>query len=306
MNTRDSDGINRPGVGPYFEVQAFPPPSATITPVFGAHSRRGRFHTVNEDHYLIITVGRSQETVLTSLPETVIGKRFDERGFAMILADGLGNFGAGEAASRIALVTLLHLILNFCKWNLRVDDQIAQEITERMERFYRHVDSAVVHAGTAEGLNQPQTTLTSVFGAGRDLFFAHVGHSRAYLFRDGSLLRLTRDHTVAAQGRRPPLAPLIDVNTTARDLRHILTETIGMGGSMGPAIDLERFHLADGDRILVCTNGVTDMLDESLMVSVLESGVAPNDQCRRLVDLAMEAGGDDDTTALAAEFRISV
>lgn len=305
MDTRPHDDANRPGVTPYFEPREFPPPSATITPVFGAHSRRGRFHTVNEDHYLIITVGRNQETVLTSLPETVIGKRFDERGFAMILADGLGNFGAGEAASRIALVTLLHLILNFCKWNLRVDDQIAQEIMERAERFYRHVDSAVVHAGTAEGLKQPQTTLTSVFGAGRDLFFAHVGHSRAYLFRDGSLLRLTRDHTVAAQGRRPPLAPLIDVNTTARDLRHILTETIGMGGSMGPAIDLERFHLADGDRILVCTNGVTDMLDESLIVSVLESGVAPNDQCRRLVDLAMEAGGDDDTTALAAEFRVS-
>jgi PPM family protein phosphatase len=305
MDTRHSDGVNRPGVGPSFEAPEFPPPSATVMPVFGAYSRRGRFHTINEDHYLIITVGRNQETVLTSLPETVIGKRFDERGFAMILADGLGNFGAGEAASRIALVTLLHLILNFCKWNLRVDDQIAQEIMERAERFYRHVDSAVVHAGTAEELKQPQTTLTSVFGAGRDLFFAHVGHSRAYLFRDGSLLRLTRDHTVAAQGMRPPLAPLIDVNTTARDLRHILTETIGMGGSMGPAIDLERFHLADGDRILVCTNGVTDMLDESLIVSVLESGVAPNDQCRRLVDLAMEAGGDDDTTALAAEFRVS-
>lgn len=305
MDTRDSDDINRPGVGPYFEVQQFPPASATVRPVFGAYSRRGRFHTVNEDHYLIITVGRNQETVLTSLPETVIGKRFDEQGFAMILADGLGNFGAGEAASRIALVTLLNLILNFCKWNLRVDDHIAEEIMERTERFYRHVDSAVVYAGTAEGLKQPQTTLTSVFGAGRDLFFAHVGHSRAYLFRDGSLLRLTRDHTVSAQGRRPPLAPLIDVNTTARDLRHILTETIGMGGSMGPAIDLERFHLADGDRILVCTNGVTDMLDESLIVSVLESGVAPNDQCRRLVDLAMEAGGDDDTTALAAEFRVS-
>src|SRR5262245_28213930 len=305
MDTRRTDEVNRPGVTPYFEPREFPPWSAKVKPVFGAYSCRGRFHTINEDHYLILTLGRNQETVLTSLPETVIGKRFDEQGFAMILADGLGHFGAGEAASRIALVTLLHLILNFCKWNLRVDDQIAQEIMERAERFYRHVDSAVVHEGTARGLKQPQTTLTSVFGAGRDLFFAHVGHSRAFLFRDGSLLRLTRDHTVAAESRRPPLAPLVDVNTTARDLRHILTETIGMGGSMGPAIDLERFHLADGDRILMCTNGVTDLVDESVIVSVLESGAAPNDQCRRLVDLAMEAGGDDDTTALAAEFRIS-
>ena len=95
MNTRQSDGINRPGVTPYFEAQEFPPSSATIRPVFGADSRRGRFHTVNEDHYLILTLGRSQETILTSLPDSVIGKRFDERGFAMILADGLGNFGAG-------------------------------------------------------------------------------------------------------------------------------------------------------------------------------------------------------------------
>lgn len=305
MDSRQSDEASRPGVTPYLEPRGFPPASATVRPVFGAHSRRGRFHTVNEDHYLILTLGRHQETVLTSLPENVIGKRFDERGFAMILADGLGNFGAGEAASRIALVTLLHLILNFCKWNLRVDDRVAEEIMERAERFYRHVDSAVVYEGTAKGLKQPQTTLTAVFGAGRDLFFAHVGHSRAYLLRGGSLLGLTRDHTVAARGKRPPLAPLVDVNTTARDLRHILTETIGMGGSMGPSIDLERFQLADGDRILVCTNGVTDMVDESVVISVLESGVSPNDQCRRLVDLAMEAGGDDDATALVGEFQLA-
>ena len=305
MSDQGSGNLNRPGVTPYFEPKDFPPPSALVHPRFGACSRLGRFHTVNEDHYLITRVGRSQETLLTSLPENLVEKRFDEEGFVMVVADGLGNTGAGEAASRVALATLIQLILNFCKWNLRVDDQIAQEIMERAERFYRHVDSAVVHEGTARGLKQPQTTLTSVFGAGRDLFFAHVGHSRAYLFRDGSLLRLTRDHTVAAQGRRPPLAPLVDVNATARDLRHILTETIGMGGSMGPAIDLERFQLADGDRILMCTNGVTDMVDESVIVSVLESGADLSDQCRRLADLAMEAGGDDDTTALAAEFHVS-
>src|SRR5204862_5855054 len=127
MDTRPGDDVHRPGLTPYFEPREFPPPSAMVRPVFGACSRVGRFQTVNEDHYLILTLGRNQETVLTSLPETVIGKRFDEQGFAMILADGLGKFGAGEAASRIALVTLLHLILNFCKWNLRVDDQIAQE-----------------------------------------------------------------------------------------------------------------------------------------------------------------------------------
>jgi protein phosphatase len=305
MSDQRSDDMSRPGVTPYFEPQNFPPPSALVHPRFGAHSRLGRFHTVNEDHYLIMRVGRSQETVLTSLPDNLVGERFDEEGFAMVVADGLGNSGAGEAASRVALVTLIQLILNFCKWNLRIDDRIAQEIMDRAERFIRHVDSAVVYEGTARGLHQPQTTLTAVFGAGRDLFFAHVGHSRAYLFRDRSLVRLTRDHTVARRGETGPLMPLVDVNATVRDLGHIITETIGKSGSVGPRIDMERFQLADGDRILVCSNGITDMLDESVIASVLESGASPDDQAGRLADLAIEAGGDDDATALVAEFQVA-
>jgi protein phosphatase len=306
LSPQSFDEQGRPGVTPYFEPKDFPPASARVSPSFGAYSRRGRLHPVNEDHYLVITLGRSQETVLTSLPENLISRRFDERGFAMIVADGLGTFGseAGEAASRIALVTLLHLILNYCKWSLRIDDAIAEEIMDRAERFARHVDSAVVYEGLARGLQQPQTTLTAVFGAGRDLFFAHVGHSRAYLLRDGSLLRLTRDHTLSAR-RTAPLAPLVDVKATARDLLHVLTQTIGMSGSMGPFIDLERFHLADGDRILVCTNGVTDALDESVVARVLASSASLADQSKQIVDLAMEAAGDDDATALVAAFHVT-
>ena len=300
-----SDEPSRPGLTPYYQPRDFPPASALVAASFGAHSSRGRLQKVNQDHYLVIKLGRSQETVLSSLPDDVIGQRFDEQGFAMIVADGLGSSGTGEVASRTAVITLLQLILNFCKWNLRVDDRVAQEIIERAERFYRHVDSAVVYEGAAQGLRQPQTTLTTVFGAGRDLFFAHVGHSRAYLLRGGSLMRLTRDHTITPRGATPaPLAPLVDVSTAARDLKHILTETIGMSGSAGPRIDLERFQLADRDRVLVCTNGITDLLDESVVASVLQSGASVDEQSRRLVDLAMEAGGDDDATALVAEFHV--
>ena len=93
-----------------------------------------------------------------------------------------------------------------------------------------------------------QTTLTATFGAGHDLFFAHVGHSRAYLLRHGQLMRLTRDHTIGARGQtRVGVAPLMEVNLAARDLKHILTETIGMPGLIGPAIDLERLQLEDAD-----------------------------------------------------------
>ena len=111
---------------------------------FGAQSRRGRSRLVNEDHYLVLRLGRHQETLLTSLPDEAIAARFDEYGYAMVVADGMGGTGAGEAASHLAIATLVHLVRHFGKWNLRVDDAIAREIMARAERFYRHVDSTVV------------------------------------------------------------------------------------------------------------------------------------------------------------------
>jgi protein phosphatase len=293
------------GVTPYMDTPQFPPLAATVQVTFGARSRRGRLHPINEDHYAVIRLGRSQETLLTSLPEESIAARFDEYGYAMVVADGLGVPGAGEAASHLAIATLVNLVRHFSKWNLRIDEAIAQEIMARAERFYRHVDSTVVHQRQEGTTDVDQTTLTATFGAGRDLFFAHVGHSRAYLCRRGRLMRLTRDHTFGRhRSTGMPLGPLMDVNAAARDLRHILTQTIGMEGPVGPSIDLERIHLDDDDRVLVCTNGLTDLIDDDRILDVLKSDQSPDDQCQALVGQAMAAGGDDDATALIARYRI--
>jgi PPM family protein phosphatase len=305
MAPEDEEDSIRPGLTGFDVPPEFPPPSATVQVTFGAQSRRGRSRPVNEDHYLVMRVGRHQETLLTSIPDDIVAKRFDEYGYAMVVADGLGGSGSGETASRLALATLVYLVRHFSKWNLRINQRIANEIMDRAELFYRHVDSAVVHkslTGPTPGL---QTTLTATFGAGRDLFFAHVGHSRAYLCREGHLMRLTRDHTIGRSRRTTvPVAPLVDLNATARDLKHILTNTIGMRGSVGPAIDLERFKLEDQDVVLVCTNGLTDALEESTIAKVLASRESPDAESRALVDLAMASGADDDVTALVAEYRI--
>ena len=118
-------------------------------------------------------------------------------------------------------------------------------------------------------------------------------------------MRLTTDHTVGGQRKsRVPAAPLVDVNAAARDLKHILTETIGMRGPAGPMIDLEHFTIENNDKILVCTNGLTDMVDEDLVAGVLESREPPELQSKTLVDAAMEAGGEDDATVLIAHYHI--
>jgi protein phosphatase len=289
----------------FSDPHPFPPWSSKVWVEFGAESRKGKPREVNDDHYLIVQVGRYQETMMTSLPEASIPHRFDEYGYGMFVADGVSGTAASESASRLALVSLLQLFLHFGKWNVRIDDKIAQEIMERAERFYRHVDGTVVYHGLQGPEGGMQTTLTSVFGAGRDLFFAHVGHSRAYLFRSGQLMRLTTDHTVGGQRKsRVPAAPLVDVNAAARDLKHILTETIGMRGPAGPMIDLEHFTIENNDKILVCTNGLTDMVDEDLVAGVLESREPPELQSKTLVDAAMEAGGEDDATVLIAHYHI--
>src|SRR4051812_43428715 len=153
------------------------PLSATVQVSFGAQSRLAAGHAVNQDHYAIVELGRSQQTLLTSLPEDAMPARFDERGYAMVVANGMGSPGQGEFASRVAINTLMHLVLHFGRWDLRVNDEIGREIMERVQRFYRYVDASLQSHGL-KAEHSPQTTLTAVFGAGRDLFFAHVGHSR--------------------------------------------------------------------------------------------------------------------------------
>jgi PPM family protein phosphatase len=118
-------------------------------------------------------------------------------------------------------------------------------------------------------------------------------------------MRLTRDHTLGPPGApKVPIGPMLDVNTTARDLKHILTNTLGMSGPVGPSIDLERLQLDDGDRVLVCSNGVTDYVSEDEIGRVLASGDSPDDQSRTLADRAVDSGGEDDATAVVGWYSI--
>jgi len=282
------------------------PLSARVHVDFGAHAAKGRHHPVNGDHHLICRLGRSQEALLTSLPSDIIGGRFDEYGYGMIVADGLGSAVESEAAARTAITTLVRLCVYFGKWNLRIDDdEIEHEIKSRADRFFRHIDLALHRESMRGPVPNLQTSLTGTFGAGDQLFFAHVGHTRAYLFRDRILTQLTRDHTIASRRTRAfSQAPLVDVTVLTRDLTHFLEQTIGMSGSTGPRVDVGNFRLEDSDLILVCSNGVTDNVDEATMSDILTSGRPPDEMSGTLVDLAMRTGGEDDATALIARYHI--
>ena len=143
--------------------------------------------------------------------------------------------------------------------------------------------------------------MTAALSLGDDLFVTQVGDSRAYLFRDGTLQRLTRDQThaqlLADQG-------VISQQDVARHrLRHVLTNALG-GFQKNVRVDIKRWKLADGDRLLLCSDGLTDMLDDAHIAEVLAREAGSDEACRLLVEGALENGGKDNITVVLARYGI--
>jgi serine/threonine protein phosphatase PrpC len=278
------------------------PRSASVRVECGARSTRGTSQPHNDDHYLVMRLDRGQETLLTSLSAAEVPGPFEEHGYAMLVANGLGEAGAGAVASRVALSTLAHLVLHFGRWNLRVDPRTAEEIIERAEWYYAQIDAAIAAKAAASPVLANMTTaLTMTYSAGDELFVAHVGHTRAYLFRDGALILLTRDQTIEqhnVDSRRPTA-----VQARAQDLRHVLTHAVGAAGGPTP-LDVEQFTLKDRDAVLLCTNGLTDVIDEDRIAEVLALRRQPSEQCALLTDLAAERGAEDNVTVVLAQYQI--
>ncbi len=123
------------------------------------------------------------------------------------------------------------------------------------------------------------------------------------LYRGGLLTRLTRDQTLAQ--RLSETGRTIPTELAAHDLRHVLTDAIG-GHAGEPDIEIQNYLLMDGDVVLLCTNGLTDLVEDDRIAGVLHAsaGRTPTEQCQTLVDLALERGGPDNITALVARYRI--
>jgi serine/threonine protein phosphatase PrpC len=280
------------------DIEPFHPPSAALTLDVGAASVCGPARSHNTDHYLAIRLGRLQETLISSLPAADLPSHFEEYGYAMLVADGLGAGGSGARASRVALSTLAHLAIRYGKWNVRIDPETISKVIDQGEFFYRRAHDAVFQASqTAVDLAGMATSLTALYIAQDDLFFAHVGHSRAFLLRNGVLIQLTPDHTVE-RARRGTAATS---HRAPRNLRQVVARTIG-GNATGPDVEIERIKLISGDRLLLCTNGLTDVVNDEQIADALAPRRRPQEDCLRLIDLAREKRSHDDVTVMLGDY----
>ncbi len=284
---------------PLLPVNKFRPLSATVKVEIAAQCHAGKVKPYNEDNYLVLHLARSQDVITSSLSDAELPGAFEEHAYFMAVADGIGGAGTGSVASRLALSAIAQLSLQFGKWNVRVDSHVADEIKNNAEWFATRVQEIVTsHSLSDRGLSTMAAAVTSAYSAGDDLFVAHVGHCRAYIFREGNLIALTKDHTLAAEGYSGPSG----IEHFTDDLHHILTHAIG--GSFDELIKIEHFHLVHGDCLLLCTNGLTDLVEDFRIADVLIGRRKLDDQCRALIDLALDAGGTDNVSIILAQYAI--
>jgi protein phosphatase len=280
-----------------------PPFSTSIRVEVSGLSDTGKVRSRNEDHFCVIRIGRYLETVITSLPSGEIPERVDEAGYVMVVADGMGGHAGGELASRMAISGLVKLVLAMPDWIFRLDRSVASDVPKRSKRRFRRLNELLIEHGAKDpALRGMGTTLTAVRNLGRQLQIVHVGDSRAYLLRGSSLHRLTRDHTYVQL--------LVDSGQLSKQeaasfgARHLLVNALG-GVDEDVEVDVDQLQLADGDRMLLCSDGLTDMVNDETICRVLLECPKSAEACRRLMDLALAAGGKDNVTAVVATYTFS-
>src|SRR5438445_6487898 len=200
-----------------------------------------------------------------------------------VVADGMGGAQAGEVASRIAVESFRPGLTS----EREPEQELAELARAANSRIHELSHSNAEHAGMG-------TTLTAVYVGEQEVAIAHVGDSRAYCLRDGELLRLTDDHSLVdelmRQGRLTP------EEAVEHPQRSVITRALGPEGAV--EVDTRSYAARDGDVYLLCSDGLTTMLDESDVAKVLSAHPTLREAGEALIAAANEAGGRDNITVV--------
>lgn len=272
----------------------FSPSLEPFLVTFGAASDVGNVRERNEDQFAILRMRRELEVMLASLSPDELPSNA-ACSYAMVVADGMGGMKSGDIASRVALQTMVSLANQASSWVTKLTDNDAQQIEERVDAYVRRIHAKLQQQGRADASRKSMgTTWTSAHLLGRSAVIVHLGDSRAYLFRDGSLVQLTRDETMAQA--------LIDSGveaSTVGKFRHILLNSFG-GGNTRATASTHNLEVAEGDQLLVCSDGLTDMVSDPDIAFELSRFASPQSTCETLVKRALANGGRDNVTVTLA------
>ncbi len=200
-----------------------------------------------------------------------------------VVADGMGGAQAGEVASRIAIEAFEQGLSD----SGSPEERLADRVREANRRIYERSRVDFGRAGMG-------TTLTAAYLDAAHLAIAHVGDSRAYMFRDGSLQRLTQDHSLVDELVRR--GKLTEEQAAEHPQRSIITRALGPEPSV--EVDTWTYPVRAGDVLLLCSDGLTSMLSEERVSEILASSQTLDQAADALIDEANEAGGRDNITVV--------
>ncbi|MGH7200864.1 MAG: PP2C family protein-serine/threonine phosphatase, partial [Planctomycetaceae bacterium] len=260
-----------------------------------------RVRDANEDQFLIADLNKSMQVHQTSLGLDHQTRLFgNSQGKLLLVADGMGGQAAGERASLIAVDTITTTLLNTIHWLFRLDDDgegdFIEHLKSALHQCQRQIQQDVQKVPRRAGMG---TTLTMAYVVWPRLFVIHAGDSRCYLHRGGQLDQVTRDHTMAQQFLE---SGALDAQEARRSRwSHMLWNVIG-GSSEKLFAEAYKAELRLGDVLLLCTDGLTNLVGDERIVQMLDSQRPAAETCRRLVEAANNAGGQDNITAIVARF----
>jgi len=215
----------------------------------------------------------------------------EESGF-FIVVDGMGGMRDGALAAKYVVEGLPALLR----------ERISQQMTVQAHSIISSVKESVAEVSSylrEKVGNNTGATFVSALVKGKKAYIAHLGDSRAYLFRDGNIKQLTKDHNFASL--------LVDMGKITAEqarihpMRNRLTAYVGMQGDAIP--EIKPVMLASGDLLLLCTDGLSGMLTDQEITDLLSSKRSLKFTLGKMIARANEAGGHDNVTAVLISFQ---
>lgn len=227
----------------------------------------------------------------------------DDRGGLLVVADGMGGHASGEIASKMAVDVIKDYINGI---NEGRSVQIGQyqgefsEVTNRLCSAVHVANKAIYEAAQSNsGWRGMGTTVAAVILNGNSLSIAHVGDSRVYLVRACNIELLTDDHSVVYEQVKRDL--MTEEEAQKSEIKNLLTRALGSSPEV--EVDCDELTLADGDILVLCTDGLNSMVSDDDILSIVLLTNDPNQACERLIDMANKEGGKDNITVIIGYIR---
>src|SRR5262245_22066217 len=261
--------------------------SQSVRYEFGAASHVGLLRHNNEDHFAIVQRTRGRKILMTNVDTERMTLPEDEA-YSLIVADGMGGCRCGELASELVLRIGWELAEAAPYWVMKFNPAVLPKIREKIRNYGLQIQEQMRDCAAVEHtLAGMGTTWTCAYLMLRDAIIAHAGDSRAYQFQAGTLRQLTRDHTYAQTLKDQGVPP-----EDTEPYKHLLVNSFGdHAGDV--TIDVDHLPLEDGDRILLCSDGLTDMVSDDRIAATLASVAGAQAACDALIACALENGGRD-------------